>query len=92
MNERSIERRRFFGALAAATALIGCSRAKSAPAASPEPPADEWARVRAEFALSADWVHLSGFLMASHPRRVREAMPIARGQARTMHYMRMPTI
>jgi isopenicillin-N epimerase len=74
MNEPSIERRRFFGALAAATALIGCSRAKSAPAASPEPPADEWARVRAEFALSAGWVHLSGFLMASHPRRVRDAI------------------
>jgi isopenicillin-N epimerase len=74
MSEPSIERRHFIGALAAATALIGCSRAKEAPAASPEPPSDEWARVRAEFALSADWVHLSGFLMASHPKRVREAI------------------
>jgi isopenicillin-N epimerase len=74
MSDPNIERRQFIGALAAATALIGCSRAK-APAASPEPvPGDEWARVRAEFALSPDWVHLSGFLMATHPKRVREAI------------------
>jgi isopenicillin-N epimerase len=75
MSDPSIERRQFIGALAAATALIGCSGAKAAPAASPEPPpGDEWARVRAQFALSADWVHLSGFLMASHPKRVQEAI------------------
>ena len=75
MREPSIERRQFIGALAAAGALLGCSRTKDAPAASPEPaPGDEWARVRAEFELSPDWVHLSGFLMASHPKRVRDAI------------------
>ncbi len=75
MSEPSIERRQFIGALAAATALFGCSRAKEAPAASAEPAAnDEWTRLRAEFALSPDWVHLSGFLLASHPKRVRDAI------------------
>ncbi len=38
------------------------------------PPADEWARLREEFALTPEWVHLAGFLLASHPRRVREAI------------------
>jgi selenocysteine lyase/cysteine desulfurase len=75
MGDPSIERRQFIGALAAATALFGCSRSGDTPAASPEPPpADEWARVRAEFELSPDWVHLSGFLLAAHPKRVRDAI------------------
>src|SRR5262245_20946736 len=75
MGELNIERRRFIGALAATTALFGCSRPGDAPAAAPEPPpGDEWARVRAEFELSPDWVHLSGFLLAAHPKRVRDAI------------------
>jgi isopenicillin-N epimerase len=75
MTAKIIERRQFVTALAASAALIGCSRTKAEPAASPEPaPADEWARVRAEFELSPDWVHLGGFLLASHPKRVRDAI------------------
>lgn len=75
MIERTIERRQFVAALAATTALFGCNRTQDAPATSAEPPPlDEWARVRAEFQLSPDWVHLAGFLLASHPRRVREAI------------------
>src|SRR6185295_5386980 len=55
MSERNIERRQFIGALAATTALFGCSRPGDVPAAAPEPPAaDEWGRVRAEFELSPD--------------------------------------
>lgn len=48
MTERTIERRQFVAALAAATALIGCNRTQEAPATSAEPPPkDEWARLRA---------------------------------------------
>jgi isopenicillin-N epimerase len=35
---------------------------------------DFWRSVRREFLLSADLVHLSGFWLASHPRRVRQAI------------------
>jgi len=75
-----MERRHFVAALAATTAWVGCRRAQEAPAAAAEPlsaepaPVDEWARVRAEFALSPDWVHLAGFLLASHPKRVRDTI------------------
>jgi isopenicillin-N epimerase len=72
MTETNLERRRFFGLLAA-TAAIGCHVTQSK-AASAEPPGDEWSRLRAEFNLSPDDVHLAGFLLASHPRRVREAI------------------
>src|SRR5205814_9384265 len=33
-----------------------------------------WRAVRAEFNLSRDYIHLTGFLLASHPRPVREAI------------------
>jgi selenocysteine lyase/cysteine desulfurase len=41
-----------------------------------EPPgsADEWDSVRAEFALSDDFIHMSAMLIASHPRPVRDAI------------------
>lgn len=43
--------------------------------APPEPaPADRWERLRAEFDLAPDKAHLAGFLFASHPRPVREAI------------------
>ena len=52
---------------------------QAAKASAPEPKkpptqGDEWAPVRGEFELSPDWVHLAGFLLASHPRRVRDAI------------------
>jgi len=53
--------------------VFGCQAAQGAPAAEP-PPSDEWAAVRAQFDLSPDWVHLAGFLLASHPRPVRDAI------------------
>ncbi len=68
-----LERRRFFEVLAATTAVLGCQAAQGAPAAQP-PPSDEWAAVRAQFDLSPDWIHLAGFLLASHPRPVRDAI------------------
>jgi isopenicillin-N epimerase len=73
MSEANLERRRFFGVLAA-SAAFGCQAAHGqAPVAAP-PPGDEWERVRAEFSVSPDFVHLAGFLLASHPRPVREAI------------------
>ncbi|HEU4583596.1 MAG TPA: aminotransferase class V-fold PLP-dependent enzyme [Polyangiaceae bacterium] len=75
MSETNLERRQFFRALAAGAGLglIGCQAAQGQVPAAP-PPTDEWARVRAEFNLSPRYIHLAGFLLASHPRAVREAI------------------
>src|SRR5262249_35818468 len=35
---------------------------------------DEWAQIRAQFELAPDWIHLGGFLLASHPKPVRDAI------------------
>src|SRR5687767_11371293 len=35
---------------------------------------DGWDAVRAQFALSEDYVHMSAMLIASHPKPVREAI------------------
>jgi selenocysteine lyase/cysteine desulfurase len=75
MSESELRRRQFLTGLAATSILAGCGRANGSAPASPEPaPSDEWSRVRAEFALAPGWVHLGGFLLASHPKRVREAI------------------
>ncbi len=72
---RAIERRLFLTALAATTAAAGCQKAHATnPPAPHTPPSDEWAALRAEFELSPEWIHLAGFLLASHPTRVREAI------------------
>ncbi len=48
--------------------------------ASPEPieqvdsEAGDWEWVRGQFSLSREYVHLAGFLLASHPRRVAQAI------------------
>jgi isopenicillin-N epimerase len=70
--ETSLERRQFLGVLAA-TAAIGCREAQAQALASAAA-SDEWARVRAEFNVTPDYVHLAGFLLASHPRSVRDAI------------------
>src|SRR6478735_598095 len=70
----TVKRRELLTGLAAASALLGCGRERSSAAVAPDPPRDEWSRLRAEFELSPDWVHLGMFLLASHPRRVREAI------------------
>lgn len=85
MTKSNLERRRFLGALAATTAaatsaLSACQTAQGAPppTARPEPaseaPPDIWARVREQFELSNEWLHFAGFLLASHPKPVREAI------------------
>jgi isopenicillin-N epimerase len=78
MGEPTLERRRFFGALTSAGLGLQALGSQPAHAQAPVPsapsPADEWARVRKEFNVAADYVHLAGFLLASHPRPVREAI------------------
>ena len=77
MSEANLERRQFFSVLAATSAglsLLGCQAAAAQTPAAAAPPADEWARVRAEFGVSPDFLHFAGFLLASHPRPVREAI------------------
>jgi selenocysteine lyase/cysteine desulfurase len=71
-----VKRRQFLGGVAATSALLGCAHQQATASAAPDPAAarDEWSRVRAEFELSPDWVHLGMFLLASHPRRVRQAI------------------
>ena len=70
-----IDRRQFLSGLAAAPlAAAGCTHTQPAPAVTPAAQtADVWERVRGEFALSKEWIHFAGFLLASHPRRVRDA-------------------
>ena len=42
--------------------------------ASPPPRLDTWEAVREQFLLKRDWIHMTGFLLASHPAPVREAI------------------
>ena len=49
--------------------LVGVGSAAAAAANS-----DRWAAVRAEFELDWAWKHFAGFLLAPHPRPVREAI------------------
>jgi selenocysteine lyase/cysteine desulfurase len=42
--------------------------------AKPKPTSDKWDEVRAEFELDPSWKHFAGFLLAPHPRIVREAI------------------
>ena len=75
MATTTLDRRQFIAGLAATPIVAGCgSGASMPPAAAVPPPGDEWAAFRGEFLLSPDWVHMAGFLFASHPRRVREAI------------------
>ena len=42
--------------------------------ASPRPKLDTWEAVRDQFLLKRDWIHMTGFLLSSHPAPVREAI------------------
>ena len=68
-------RREFLGlgAALAGTALVGaagCSPDEPAPVAD----VDSWDGVRELFALAPDVLHFASFLLAAHPRQVREAI------------------
>jgi len=53
----------------------------------------DWQAVRGEFNLSRDYIHLTGFLLASHPRPVREAIETKtrRTTCTIMHSASKPT-
>jgi isopenicillin-N epimerase len=78
-------------ALAAGSAAAQSSALPTAPdpppAAEPAPPATppgprtvDWRRIRAQFALTPDWIDMSAMLIASHPAPVREAIERHRRQ------------
>jgi selenocysteine lyase/cysteine desulfurase len=56
------------GLVTGAVALGNVERVEAAPDLT------DWAAVRAQFALDADRVHLTSFLLAAHPRPVREGI------------------
>ena len=58
---------------AALTSTAGCATTAPGPAAT-----DPWEAFRGEFELSRDEIHLSMFLLAPHPRPVREAIAMYR--------------
>ncbi|WP_437736053.1 aminotransferase class V-fold PLP-dependent enzyme [Sorangium sp. So ce1335] len=69
------------GAVGCATREAGtAATAATAAGRGPQPPVDEWQRIRSEFDLSPAWNHMSSFLLASHPRPVREAIEALRKQ------------
>jgi len=80
----TIDRRKFLTralSTGALTTMAGGRLAVAAPSAPPPPPPAKpvsdlstWPGVRAEFALSRDYIHMALMLLASHPRAVREAI------------------
>ena len=74
----STGRRGFLGLLATTVGVTGCG-SPSAPVtarATRATSADlgSWEGVRQQFLLDPDWIHLAGFLFASHPQPVRDAI------------------
>ena len=64
-----------------ATGAVALGRVERVEAA---PDLTDWGAVRAQFALAANRVHLTSFLLAAHPRPVREAIDRHRaGSTRT---------
>lgn len=62
---------------AALTSTAGCATAAPVPAPSAVS-TDPWETMRGEFELSRDEIHMSMFLLAPHPRAVREAIAMYR--------------
>jgi selenocysteine lyase/cysteine desulfurase len=72
-----LSRRTFLAAQGASLGalLLPGSLLSAVEAATPPPPSlDDWAKVRAQFRLSRDYLHLAGFFIASHPDPVRAAI------------------
>lgn len=62
------------GLLAMGAAGCAGSGVMTTASARPKAPADPWRSVRDEFNLSPAWIHMTAFLLASHPRPVRDAI------------------
>lgn len=76
-------RRRFLlgsGLTLAGMALTFRSAAETPHAAAAGDDLSDWSNVRAQFAVSPDYVHLSAFFIASHPRIVRDSIEHYRQQ------------
>ena len=72
-----LSRRTFLAAQGATLGalLLPGSLLSAVEAATPAPPnLDDWAKVRAQFRLSRDYLHFAGFFIASHPGPVRAAL------------------
>jgi len=69
-------RRGFFGQVVGAVSVVGCGATAPATVAATSAAAGvgSWEAVRKQFLLDPDWIHLAGFLFASHPVAVREAI------------------
>lgn len=86
----SIDRRRLLASVAAGSAAALLPWRPAAASSRPDPGSRaeteaplpltslqgsvSWQRVRAEFDLDPDWIHLGGFYLVSHPRTVRDAV------------------
>jgi isopenicillin-N epimerase len=73
----TIDRRRFlFNAGLVAAGAVSASGLNMALGLEPKISGDlsTWTGVREQFALAPDYLHLSGFFLASHPKPVREAI------------------
>lgn len=89
-----IARRSFLAGSGLALAAAGSAAAQTPPTAAPPPPAQpaaaptpaptpqpvDWRRIRAQFALTPDWIDMSAMLIASHPAAVRDAIDRHRRQ------------
>lgn len=85
-NTSGVDRRNFIkAALAGGAALaVACGSddgperstraAKPIPVAAQQPDSDDWAKVRSQFALTDDKIHMSALLIAANPAPVREAI------------------
>ena len=62
------------GAALGASLLPGRLLAAVESRSAPMPRLDDWAKVRAQFRLAPDYVHLAGFYISSHPAPVRAAI------------------
>lgn len=60
--------------LASASKPEGAPALESEPTAAPTAIGDRWDEIRAQFDLDPEYAHFGGFLLASHPRPVREAI------------------
>jgi len=74
----TINRRRFLSTtgFSVAAGAFSATRLSSSLTFASEPQTDlpDWSEVRAQFDVARDYVHLSSFFIASHPRPVREAI------------------
>ncbi|MGH9837820.1 MAG: aminotransferase class V-fold PLP-dependent enzyme [Blastocatellia bacterium] len=74
----TINRRRFLATtgFSVAAGALSAARPSASPtfASEPQTGLPDWAAVRDQFDLARDYIHLSSFFLASHPRQVREAI------------------